>query len=71
MDLSVSKYREVVESLVNALHDLYLDKHQPDWMVSCSDNDLREHGSYEPGPDDLMRGSRIGETTQAQCWSFS
>ena len=58
MDLSVSKYREVVESLVNALQDLDLDKHQPDWMVSCSDNDLREHGSYEPGPDDLIRGEQ-------------
>ena len=43
---------------MNALHDLYLDKHQPDWMVSCSDNDLREHGSYEPGPDDLIRGEQ-------------
>jgi len=50
--------KTVVPALVNALHDLYLDKHQPDWMVSCSDNDLRKHGSYEPGPDDLIRGEQ-------------
>ena len=46
----------VVPSLVKAVHDLYLGKDQPVWMASCSDADLRKHGSYLAGPDDLIRG---------------
>ena len=50
--------KTVVTSLVKAVHDLYLGKDQPVWMVSCSDADLRKHGSYEPGPDDMILGEQ-------------
>ena len=46
----------VVPSLVKAVHDLYLGKDQPVWMASGCDADLRKHGLYLAGPDDLIHG---------------